>query len=271
MGTVIIGYPWVSKIFKSTTKWGRTPRVVFWLQHASTSFMALFNTSDSLLHTIDARPFSPMVGSQYFISNNMSSSPPVLICGDAKLADRDAAMSLDEIGDVFLLLGQTLNSPTTSVSSSVSSSPTPEEQNIVEDDQSRTSDYTTSSSSHSSTQQRRTKGKLPPKKRRIVKYKQSNREAKVSFEEMKRLMRVYGPTKCLRNRTPKESGKSTKVLSIKRKFYRWFPDFNQRFVLQSGGWYKPLIGHEEEMKYREELRRKDQELLAGKRTAKKNS
>ena len=216
-----------------------------------------------------------MIGTQSFIpnnmfdtnTNNMSSSPPVMICGDAKLADRDAAMSLDEIGDVFLLLGQTLNSPTTSVSSS----PTPEEQNIVEDDQSRTSDYTTSSSSSHSSTQRRTKGKLPPKKRRIVKYKQSNREAKVSFEEMKRLMRVYGPTKCLRNRTPKESGKSTKVLSIKRKFYRWFPDFNQRFVLQSGGWYKPLIGHEEEMKYREELRRKDQELLAGKRTSKKNA
>ena len=97
------------------------------------------------------------------------------------------------------------------------------------------------------------------------------REARVSYEEMKRLMRVYGPTKCLRNRTPKESGKSTKILSIKRKFYRWFPDFHNRFVLQEGGWYKPRIGHEEEMKVRGELRRKDQEILAAKRNAKKNA
>jgi len=97
------------------------------------------------------------------------------------------------------------------------------------------------------------------------------REARVSYEEMKRLMRVYGPTKCLRNRTPKESGIRTKILSIKRKFYRWFPDFHNRFVLQEGGWYKPKIGHEEEMKYRGELRRKDQEVLAAKRNAKKNA
>ena len=68
-----------------------------------------------------------------------------------------------------------------------------------------------------------------------------------------------------------DSGKATKILSVKRKFYRWFPDFHDRFARQSGGWYKPLIGHEEEMSYREELRKKDQQVLAAKRLARKSS
>ena len=47
--------------------------------------------------------------------------------------------------------------------------------------------------------------------------------------EMKRLMRAYGSLKCLRNRTPKDPDKAAKVESVKRKFYRWFPDLDQRF------------------------------------------
>lgn len=141
------------------------------------------------------------------------------------------------------------------------STPTRPEANVVEDDQSRASEHSPSKACL-----QRTKAKLPPKKRMA----QLKRDTKVSFEEMKRLMRVYGPTKCLRNRTPKDSDKSTKILSVKRKFYRWFPDLHERFVLQTGGWYKPVMGHEEEMKYREELRKKDQEVLAAKRNARKN-
>ena len=110
--------------------------------------------------------------------------------------------------------------------------------------------------------------KIQPKKRSTS----SKRDPRVSFEEMKRVMRVYGPIKCLRNRTPKDSGKVTKVLSVKRKFYRWFPDFHERFELQPGNWYKPRIGHEMEMKYREDLRTIDQAFLAAKRvSSKKNS
>ena len=111
--------------------------------------------------------------------------------------------------------------------------------------------------------------KISPRKKRSS---TSKRDPRVSFEEMKRVMRVYGPIKCLRNRTPKDSGKVTKVLSVKRKFYRWFPDFHERFELQPGNWYKPRIGHEMEMKYREDLRTKDQAFLAAKRvSSKKNS
>ncbi|KAL7552723.1 hypothetical protein ACHAWF_015956 [Thalassiosira exigua] len=113
-------------------------------------------------------------------------------------------------------------------------------------------------------------GRILPSKTCTPRHKESKHDP-VSFEEMKRLMRVYGPTKCLRNRSPNESGKFTKVHSVKRKFYRWFPDLHERFVLQAGGWYMPKIGHEEEMRYREELRMKDQQLLAAKRNRNKNS
>ncbi len=119
-------------------------------------------------------------------------------------------------------------------------------------------------------EQRRTKGKLPLQKG-LGKSKATKKcNPAVSYEEMTRLMRVYGPTKCLRNRTPKESGKGTKIPSIKRKFYRWFPDFHERFRLVApGGWYVPEIGHEREMEFREELRREDQMLLSEKRSAKR--
>lgn len=133
----------------------------------------------------------------------------------------------------------------------------------------RTSDGSTPTTCKLYTQ--RTPNKRLPPKKRVMKRRNGckRKDPRVSFEEMKRLMRVYGPTKCLRNRTPIESGKCTKILSVKRKFYRWFPDFHKRFELQPcGAWYKPKIGHEAEMKYREDLRTKDQELLAAKRNAK---
>jgi hypothetical protein len=87
----------------------------------------------------------------------------------------------------------------------------------------------------------------------------------VSVEEMARLMRVYGPIKCIRMRNSKDD-KVTKVLSIKRKFYRWFPDFEVRFEKTPDGWYRPKCGHEEEMRYRIAMRKAD-ELVLGKKRA----
>lgn len=89
--------------------------------------------------------------------------------------------------------------------------------------------------------------------------------------EMKRLMRVYGSLKCLRNRTPKDPDKAAKVESVKRKFYRWFPDLDQRFERTEEGWYQPKAGHEEEMAYRERMRKSDQEKLVKKRVTKRAS
>mmetsp|Transcript_7449 Transcript_7449/g.15940 ORF Transcript_7449/g.15940 Transcript_7449/m.15940 type:complete len:223 (-) Transcript_7449:180-848(-) len=111
-----------------------------------------------------------------------------------------------------------------------------------------------------------TKARTAPKKY-TQKPKDPRRDTAVSFEEMKRLMRVYGSLKCLRNRTP--SGNSTKNESIKRKFYRWFPDFDERFEKTSEGWFRPKFGHEAEMAYREESRRMDQEALVRKRNSKR--
>jgi len=92
----------------------------------------------------------------------------------------------------------------------------------------------------------------------------------IPFAEMQRLMRVYGSIKCLRKRNngPEEN---MKIDSIKRKFYRWFPDFEERFekdIEASTGTsavYRPKAGHEAEMNYREEMRRVDGEVLARKR------
>lgn len=92
----------------------------------------------------------------------------------------------------------------------------------------------------------------------------------VSFDEMKRIMRVYGPIKCLRQRNSSTHLKShTKDTSIKRKFYRWFPDFNERFEMTEGGWFMPKYGHEEEMKYRKAMRKSDQQVLIKKRSLKR--
>jgi hypothetical protein len=102
-----------------------------------------------------------------------------------------------------------------------------------------------------------------------MKPRDPKRDTSIPFEEMQRLMRVYGPIKCLRNRTPKESGKDLKQDSIKRKFYRWFPDFDSRFERTPEGWYKPKYGHEEEMQYRADMRKKDQDELVKKRNTKR--
>ena len=62
-----------------------------------------------------------------------------------------------------------------------------------------------------------------------------------------------------------------KIDSIKRKFYRWFPDFEERFEKDleastgTSAVYRPKAGHEAEMNYREEMRRVDGEVLARKR------
>ena len=104
-----------------------------------------------------------------------------------------------------------------------------------------------------------------------MKPRDPKRDTSIPFEEMQRLMRVYGPIKCLRNRTPKESGKDLKQDSIKRKFYRWFPDFDNRFERTPEGWYKPKYGHEEEMLYRADMRKQDQDELVKKRNTKRTA
>jgi hypothetical protein len=111
---------------------------------------------------------------------------------------------------------------------------------------------------------------LPLEKKANTRGKYTKRVHPVSFDEMKRLMRVYGPIKCLRNRNAEiRPGANTKDTSIKRKFYRWFPDFNERFEMTEGGWFMPKYGHEHEMKYREAMRRSDQQVLTKKRSAKR--
>lgn len=93
----------------------------------------------------------------------------------------------------------------------------------------------------------------------------------VPFDEMRRLMEVYGSTKCLRKRqTPLGSNgtrnAAVKIDSVKRKFYRWFPDLDERFERdKETGLYEPKFGHEFELKYREEMRKKDGESLTSKR------
>lgn len=61
------------------------------------------------------------------------------------------------------------------------------------------------------------------KKGRAAK-KRSRGDRGVPFEEMRRLMRIYGPVKCCRKRQGGNAGGAeipTKVDSVKRKFYRW--------------------------------------------------
>mmetsp|Transcript_34233 Transcript_34233/g.63100 ORF Transcript_34233/g.63100 Transcript_34233/m.63100 type:complete len:345 (+) Transcript_34233:146-1180(+) len=93
----------------------------------------------------------------------------------------------------------------------------------------------------------------------------------IPFEEMCRLMRVYGPIKCLRKRKSSAEGggngavANTKIDSVKRKFYRWFPDLEERFVKDKGGFYRPKFGHMVEMCYRQDRRAKDGEILNKKR------
>mmetsp|Transcript_6823 Transcript_6823/g.10728 ORF Transcript_6823/g.10728 Transcript_6823/m.10728 type:complete len:209 (-) Transcript_6823:93-719(-) len=195
------------------------------------------------------------------------SAPVMIACHE--LPDRDAAMSLCLMMGHMAAQNQNMNKNCPDPISPFSSCAGRQRPNIVEDYQSQSSsDF----GGIAVPQRQISKGKLPlPKKNRLAKRtSESKRDPAISFEEMKRLMRVYGPTKCLRNRTPKESGKYAKNASVKRKFYRWFPDFHERFVLQTQGeWYKPKIGHAEEMAFRETLRKKDQVILTAKRNAKK--
>ena len=104
------------------------------------------------------------------------------------------------------------------------------------------------------------------KKTRPARRNQRN-DRGVSFDEMRRLMRVYGPIKCLRKRQSAKGGEdNTKADSVKRKFYRWFPDLDDRFEKDKEGEYQPKFGHEHELQYREEKRTQDGETLAKKRT-----
>ena len=83
-------------------------------------------------------------------------------------------------------------------------------------------------------------------------------------------MRCYGPIKVLRKRANKGTeDQSVKPDSIRRKFYRWFPDFNERFFKTPEGWYAPKAGHQHEMAYREAMRKMDKEVLNRKRGASK--
>ena len=108
-----------------------------------------------------------------------------------------------------------------------------------------------------------------PVKARRRSTKKTDRGRGVSFAEMQRLMRVYGSIKCLRKRNGPEE--NMKMDSAKRKFYRWFPDFEERFEkdpeasVGSAAAYRPKAGHEAEISYREEMRRVDGENLAMKR------
>ena len=134
----------------------------------------------------------------------------------------------------------------------------------------------TSLSSSSNNNSNITPKKKPPKKKsrkNNMKPKDTRRHTSISFDEMCRLMRVYGSLKCLRNRTTKttknnvdECSNSIKIDSTKRKFYRWFPDLDERFVRNSEtGCYEPKAGHVNEMAYRESMRISDQNKLVMKR------
>jgi hypothetical protein len=92
----------------------------------------------------------------------------------------------------------------------------------------------------------------------------------VPFEEMQRLMIRYGPIKTSRKSKslPDQCGTAgnAKADSIRRKFYRWFPDFEERFVKNSDGLtFRPKAGHAEEVRYREAMRSKDKKALVYKR------
>ncbi|KAL7509670.1 hypothetical protein ACHAXN_006636 [Cyclotella atomus] len=98
----------------------------------------------------------------------------------------------------------------------------------------------------------------------------------VPFEEMQRLMAQYGPIKTPRKRKIKgddENGAGcAKQESIKRKFYRWFPDFEERFIRNPDGMtYRPKAGHDKEVVYRRNMRDMDQEILVHKRKVGRNN
>eukprot|EP00984_Skeletonema_dohrnii_P020634 scaffold10115_cov95-Skeletonema_dohrnii-CCMP3373.AAC.7 len=98
----------------------------------------------------------------------------------------------------------------------------------------------------------------------------------VPFEEMERLMNLYGSIKAprIRGAAKKKKGSAeegdkkvpVKKDSIKRKFYRWFPNFEERFTRDENGHYQPVNGHEYEMKYRAEMRQKSMTVVVTKRS-----
>lgn len=106
-----------------------------------------------------------------------------------------------------------------------------------------------------------------PRSKAIKRVKRTDRG--VAFDEMLRLMRIYGSVKCLRKRQNSDEGETmftkTRIESVKRKFYRWFPDLDERFTKDEHGMYWPNCGHEDEIRYREEMRKKDGEIIVTKR------
>lgn len=117
---------------------------------------------------------------------------------------------------------------------------------------------------------------MPPPRPPMVQMKYTQRtktrstRSFVPFEEMQRLMHEYGPIKTQRKSksSPDECGTASnaKIESVRRKFYRWFPDFEERFVKNSDGvTYRPKAGHKEEVQYRQTMRDMDQTILIRKR------
>ena len=95
----------------------------------------------------------------------------------------------------------------------------------------------------------------------------------IPIDEMRRLMSVYGPIKSLRKRQQKKGtggggvtgDNNMKVDSVKRKFYRWFPDLDERFEKGEDGKYNPKGGHHAELRYREKMRAAEWKNITGKR------
>ena len=115
-----------------------------------------------------------------------------------------------------------------------------------------------------------TSANQPPQRKRTNANKTRSSRQFVPFEEMTRLMAEYGPIKTQRKSKccQDECGTAgnVKIDSIRRKFYRWFPDFEERFVRNSDGiTFSPKAGHSREVKYRKEMREMDKQSLVQKR------
>ena len=96
-----------------------------------------------------------------------------------------------------------------------------------------------------------------PKETKKRKYR--TKQQSVPLKEMQRLMKEYGPIVVPRNFKPQDD---LQTESLKRKFYRWFPDLEERFVASADGLtYTPKAGHDEEVAYRSAMRKKSQQLL----------
>ena len=61
---------------------------------------------------------------------------------------------------------------------------------------------------------------LAAPRRNTMRPRDPKRDTGVHYEEMKRLMRVYGPLTCLRNRVSKETGRAAQPASIKVSQYK---------------------------------------------------